>query len=276
MKTRVLTGIAILIPSIYLIGWSPQWLFLAVLVVLVERGLHEYILIARQSGFDVLPAIMYAAGAAVCIVRWPDLYRHGILLWPLSWILLLLIPLWALRKSANLEQYLGSVSATLFGIFYVAFTFSCLFPLRFSGMASDLANGRQIVFFLFAVICVGDIFAYFTGRAFGRKSMSPRISPKKTWEGAMGGLAASVILGWVYARCFWQGRNWEIIILLAFLVAIAGQMGDLVESAMKRGAHLKDSGAILPGHGGLLDRVDSLLLGAPVLWLALTLRSYLH
>lgn len=276
MKTRVLTGIAILIPSIYLIGWSPQWLFLAVLVVLVERGLHEYILIARQSGFDVLPAIMYAAGAAVCIVRWPDLYRHGILLWPLSWILLLLIPLWALRKSANLEQYLGSVSATLFGIFYVAFTFSCLFPLRFSGMASDLANGRQIVFFLFAVICVGDIFAYFTGRAFGRKSMSPRISPKKTWEGAMGGLAASVILGWVYARCFWQGRNWEIIILLAFLVAIAGQMGDLVESAMKRGAHLKDSGAILPGHGGLLDRVDSLLLGAPMLWLALTLRSYLH
>ncbi|HLI34103.1 MAG TPA: phosphatidate cytidylyltransferase [Terriglobia bacterium] len=276
MKTRVLTGIAILIPSIYLIGWSPQWLFLAVLVVLVERGVYEYILIARQSGFDVLPAIMYAAGAAVCIVRWPDFYRHGILLWALSWILLLLIPVWALRKSANLEQYLGSVSATLFGIFYVAFTFSCLFPLRFSGMASDLANGRQIVFFLFAVICVGDIFAYFTGRAFGRKSMSPRISPKKTREGALGGLAASVILGWVYARCFWQRGDWKIILLLAFLVAVAGQIGDLIESAMKRGAHLKDSGAILPGHGGLLDRVDSLLLGAPVLWLALTLRSYIH
>src|SRR5579875_3543969 len=126
MKTRVLTGIAILIPSVYL----------------VERGLHEYILIVRQTGFNILPVVMYVSGAAVCMVRWPDLYDHGILLWVLSWLLLLLIPLWALRRISHLEQYLETVSTTLFGIFYVAFTFSCLFPLRFSGMASDLADGR--------------------------------------------------------------------------------------------------------------------------------------
>src|SRR5579875_1964543 len=121
MKTRVLTGIAILIPSVYLIGWSPKWLFLAVLVVLVERGLHEYILIVRQTGFNILPVVMYVSGAAVCMVRWPDLYDHGILLWVLSWLLLLLIPLWALRRTPDcLLPVRGDLCGRYFCIFHRA------------------------------------------------------------------------------------------------------------------------------------------------------------
>ncbi|MGH9449465.1 MAG: phosphatidate cytidylyltransferase [Terriglobia bacterium] len=276
MKTRVLTGVAILVPAIYLLGWSPKWLFMAAMIALAERCLYEYFFISRQSGVKGLPAVGYVGGGAICVLQWPALrYSQGIVFVALI-VLLVLVPSLALWKTPDLRQYLGSATATLFGLFYVAFTFSCLFPLRFAGMGAGLANGRQIVFFLFAVICAGDIFAYFTGRFLGRHLMFPRVSPKKTIEGALGGLAASVVLGWVYAHWFWRTGDTKVILLLAFCVAVAGQVGDLVESALKRGAGLKDSGALLPGHGGILDRVDSLLFGAPVLWLALALRSRIH
>ncbi|MGH9470641.1 MAG: phosphatidate cytidylyltransferase [Terriglobia bacterium] len=274
MKTRVLTGIAICIPAIYLIGWSPRWLFLAVLIALVERGLYEYFLIARYSGLKVFPRIGYAAGFLICLAQWADLRHPGALELTALTIFLLIVSAAALWLTSELTLYAAGVAATFFGIFYVAFCFSCLFPLRFSSLGAGLANGRQIVFFLFAVICAGDIFAYFTGRALGRRLMFSRVSPKKTIEGAAGGLAASVVLGWAWAQWFWETKRWETVILIALCVAIAGQAGDLVESALKRGANLKDSGAILPGHGGLLDRVDSLLFGVPVLWLALMLIRY--
>jgi len=90
-------------------------------------------------------------------------------------------------------------------------------------------------------------------------------------EGSVAGLGASLLLAWVFAHWFWQTADPKTIVLLGGIVAIAGQVGDLVESALKRGANLKDSGTLLPGHGGLLDRIDSLLFGAPALWLALKL-----
>ncbi|MGH9401268.1 MAG: phosphatidate cytidylyltransferase [Terriglobia bacterium] len=276
MKTRVLTGVAILVPSIYLIGWSPKWLYLGVLIVLVERCLHEYFHITRQTGAKALPILGYAGGGAICATQWASLrYSQGLEFAALV-LLLVLIPSLALWKVSDLKEYLGAVSAAVFGVVYVAFTFSCLFPLRFSTLGSGLANGRQVVFFLFAVVIAGDIFAYFTGRLFGRRLMFQRVSPKKTIVGSVGGLAASLIIGWAYARWFWQTTDWKIVLPLALAVAIAGQTGDLVESALKRGAGLKDSGALLPGHGGLLDRVDSLLLGAPALWLMLEFRSLIH
>lgn len=276
MKIRVLTGIAICIPAIYLIGWSPRWLFLAVLIVLVERGLFEYFAIARQAGLHVFPRSGYVAGFVVCAVQWAGLRRPGAFELIALLAIFLVLSAAALWLAPELRSYPSGVTATFFGIFYVAFCFSCLFSLRFSSLGAGLANGRQIVFFLFAVICVGDIFAYFTGRAFGRHLMFSRVSPKKTIEGAAGGLAASIALGWAWAQWFWETKGWEPVILLALCVAVAGQVGDLVESALKRGANLKDSGAILPGHGGLLDRVDSLLFGAPLLWLALMLIRFTH
>lgn len=273
MKTRVLTGVAILAPAIYLLGWSPKWLFMGVMIILAERCLYEYFVISRQSGVKTLSLVGYVGGGVICILQWPALrYSQGLEFVALI-TLLILVPSIALWKTPDLKQYLGSAAATLLGLFYVAFSFSCLFPLRFDGLGVGLANGRQIIFFLFAVICAGDIFAYFTGRLLGRHLMFPRVSPKKTMEGAAGGLAASLILGWVYAHWFWRTSDTKVILLLALCVAIAGQVGDLVESALKRGASMKDSGALLPGHGGLLDRVDSLIFGAPVLWLALMLRN---
>lgn len=276
MKTRVLTGLAIVVPAFYLLGWSPKWLFMAVLIAIAERGLYEYVVISRNTGISVLAPACYAAGAALCILQWVALHdSEGIELVALV-VLLLVIPAVALWTTQDLKLYLGSAASTLLGIFYAAFCLSFLFPLRFSGVGADMANGRQIVYFLFVVICAGDIFAYFTGRWRGRHFLFPRVSPKKTLEGAAGGLAASVFFGWLYARWFWRPAHTVVILVLAVCIAVAGQIGDLVESALKRGAGMKDSGAVLPGHGGLLDRVDSLLFGALVLWLALVLRDWIH
>ena len=112
------------------------------------------------------------------------------------------------------------------------------------------------------------------GRALGRHLLSPRVSPKKTVEGAVAGLAGSLLIAGAFAHWFWPTADLKTVILLAGLIALAGQIGDLAESAMKRGAGMKDSGSILPGHGGLLDRIDALLFGAPALWLALMLKSW--
>ena len=128
---------------------------------------------------------------------------------------------------------------------------------------------------LFLVIWADDTFAYLVGHTMGRKVLFPSISPKKTLEGSVAGLVGSLLVAWGFARLFWQTASLKTVILLAGLVALFGQIGDLAESAMKRGANLKDSGSVLPGHGGLLDRVDSLLFGAPVLWLALAIYGHM-
>ncbi|MGH9358808.1 MAG: phosphatidate cytidylyltransferase [Terriglobia bacterium] len=276
MKKRVLTAVCILVPVLYLAGWSPPWLFMAALVALVEGALHEFFLIGRLAGMKPYAVMGYAAGALVCLAQWPGLENKGLLaliIVALISLVMLAVGIW---ESADLHGYSGSAAITVLGVLYVAFNLSCLFPLRFSGLGSALADGRQLVFLLLVVIVAGDIFAYFTGRLLGHTPMFSKVSPHKTVEGAIGGLAASLIFGSAYARWFWRTDDWKVALLLALAVAVAGQAGDLTESAFKRAASLKDSGAVLPGHGGILDRIDSMLFGAPVLWLALILRDILH
>ena len=162
-----------------------------------------------------------------------------------------------------------------------------------AAMASAFAFGYValplgfLVLYLLLLVWAGDIFAYFVGRSFGRHLMAPRISPKKTWEGAFGGLLASMAVGWLlyyYATpissallnahlieardgifALQKPSPWPTLLLSA-AINVAAQLGDLVESLIKRGAGAKDSGTILPGHGGMLDRIDALLFAAPLLW----------
>jgi phosphatidate cytidylyltransferase len=137
------------------------------------------------------------------------------------------------------------------------------------------------------VVWAGDIFAYFVGKAIGRHRMSPEISPKKTWEGAVASVVASVVVGTLWFQhsagiSTWllqvglierrdgmfglQQPSLGVIVALSAIVNVAAQLGDLVESLIKRGAGVKDSGAILPGHGGMLDRIDAMLFAVPVVW----------
>lgn len=270
MKSRILTALVLFPPVIYLIGWSPPWLFLMAVLLVVERALYEYFKICRHAGFKPLAPMGYVGSAAVCLAQ-----GAGFLLPvnPTLTVLILLILLTlglGLLSAVDLKDYVGAVSTTVLGFVYIGLGMSCLIPMRQSGSV----EGRKLLFFLFLVIWVGDICAFFVGRTLGRHLLFPRVSPKKTVEGGLGGLAGSLLVAGGFVHWFWQTANLETVILLAVLVAVAGQVGDLAESAMKRGADLKDSGAILPGHGGLLDRIDSLLFGAPALWLALSLKDF--
>ena len=174
-----------------------------------------------------------------------------------------------------------AAAASVFAFTYIALPMGMLVQLR------QQWAGAFYLLYLLLVVWAGDIFAYFVGKSMGRHLMAPRVSPKKTWEGAAASVIASVVVGWLlfhYAaplssamlRIGLIERRDGLfgleqpamgpVIVLTIVLNIAAQLGDLVESLIKRGAGVKDSGAILPGHGGMLDRIDALLFAAPVLW----------
>jgi len=167
-----------------------------------------------------------------------------------------------------------------------AFTYIAL-PLGFLVQIREQWSGAFLLLYLFLVVWAGDIFAYFIGRSLGRHLMSPRVSPKKTWEGAVASLLASLVVGMLLYNYALPISSFFLnahlidrrdgffalskppmgpVLLLSAAINIAAQLGDLVESLIKRGASVKDSGTLLPGHGGMLDRIDALLFAAPVLW----------
>jgi len=186
----------------------------------------------------------------------------------------------AMRRSDLATGY-PAAAASVFAFAYIAIPMALLVEIR------QQAAGAIWVIYTLLTVWAGDIFAYFVGNALGHHRMSPEISPKKTWEGAIASILASVIIGTLWfqhapgisaalLRVGLIGRRdgifgleqpslWPIIVLSA-VVNIAAQLGDLVESLIKRGAGVKDSGSILPGHGGMLDRIDAMLFAAPVVW----------
>jgi phosphatidate cytidylyltransferase len=127
-------------------------------------------------------------------------------------------------------------------------------------------EGIHWIFFVLAVNYAGDTGAYYTGRTFGRNKLAPAVSPKKTWEGSIGGLAANSLVAWIFQQTLFKTFSVGEMILLGLIVGILSQFGDLLESMIKRASGVKDSGNLFPGHGGFLDRVDSLLLPAPVVY----------
>ncbi len=186
----------------------------------------------------------------------------------------------AMRRAQMSGAY-PAAAASAFAFAYVALPMAMLVQLR------QQWAGAFWLIYLLLIVWAGDIFAYFVGRSLGRHLMAPRISPKKTWEGAAASLAASLLVGSLLFSHALQISEFLLrvrlierrdglfglekpelwpIILLTIALNIAAQLGDLVESLIKRGAGVKDSGTILPGHGGLLDRIDALLFAAPVLW----------
>lgn len=184
-------------------------------------------------------------------------------------------------RNEDLSVGYPAAAASVFAFTYIALPMAMLVQLR------QQAAGAFYLLYLLLVVWAGDIFAYFVGKSMGRHLMSPRISPKKTWEGAAASVLASVAVGWLlfsHAEAISMallrvglitrpGGMYGLetpsmlpILVLTVVLNIAAQLGDLVESLIKRGAGVKDSGSILPGHGGMLDRIDALLFAAPVLW----------
>jgi phosphatidate cytidylyltransferase len=287
MKLRALTALVLIPPVLYLSVWSPGWLFMVALLLVVERTVYEYFELSRAAGLGGYRWLGYTGSAALCLCQWADAGglppsigagAMGASVAKVLILTVLIIPVGltlALVSTRELRGYFSAACSTLFAIFYVGLMLSCLVPLRLSpALAQQTATAvppRYLLLFLFTVIWAGDIFAYVVGRGVGRTFISPHISPKKTLEGSLGGLAGSLLVAWALTR-WWQTSDLKTVMLLAGLTALAGQAGDLAESALKRCADLKDSGSLLPGHGGLLDRLDSVIFGAPALWLALALQ----
>jgi phosphatidate cytidylyltransferase len=184
----------------------------------------------------------------------------------------------------QMKDVLPAAAFSYFGFIYVAYTLGVISTI------GHFENGRVTVFVFLLVVWSGDIFAYYIGRSFGRHKLAETISPKKTWEGAIASMAGAVLVSVVlfhYVRAIGMALvklhalpsesllftdirlyapDWQLAAAFGFVVNIASQLGDLAESAFKRGADVKDSGTLLPGHGGLLDRIDAMLFAAPVLW----------
>jgi len=164
------------------------------------------------------------------------------------------------------EQGAPAMGAISFGALYLGITVSALAQLQ--------ARSPWLLLLLLAIVWLGDSAAFYVGTRFGRHKLAPVVSPNKSWEGALASLAAAGIAA--VAWSLWRGGEVDLVLVaLALVTSVAAQIGDLAESLIKRGAGVKDSGVLLPGHGGFLDRFDALTLGAPVWWLALELTGRL-
>ena len=180
---------------------------------------------------------------------------------------LIALPLASLRRGGDWGPALGDIGATLFVALFVGVLFGYLIDLRtiHDPPKGDEA-GSDLVLLLFFVVWTSDTAAYFIGSRFGRRPLAPRVSPKKTVEGAVAGVAGALLAAFVASVWFYRRLSVIDCIVLGLALGIVGLLGDLVESMLKRGAGMKDSASIVPGHGGILDRVDSLLYAGPILY----------
>lgn len=236
-------------PLLLVIVWIGQWPLWALTWILALIGSAEFSGLLRHRNLD-LP--IWGIGAFTTGVLAGNAFHWR--LWPVVVALFFLSALLGLGGSDNQRGFLTGVAA-LFGGLYLGGLFSFLIRLR------DLPNGFNVSLYVFFIIWATDAAAYFAGQSWGRHPLLPRVSPGKTWEGALSGVLVGAIAGLVFSGLIQSPLSTGA--LVGGLLSIAGQVGDLVESNLKRFVGAKDSGVLLPGHGGVLDRFDSALFAMP-------------
>jgi phosphatidate cytidylyltransferase len=273
---RVATAV-VLVPTVVACVWlGPTWLLAVLLGGVILLALYEFFKLAETSGIRGYPRWVFVCAAWIVFEQWSAtairsqalrggeslVHSGGAFSVPLE-IVLVVFALGAgciaLGSRRPLNESLPALGTSAGGLVLVALPMSYI--VRIHGVER---LGPRLLLFLLCLIWVGDTLAYYVGRAIGRLPMAPVISPKKTWEGAAANLIGSVLVAWPFAG--WLGVELTQLMSVAAIANIAGQIGDLVESSYKRGAGVKDSGTLLPGHGGVLDRIDSLIFAAPVVW----------
>lgn len=282
LATRLGTA-AVLIPYVLWVIAHGGFAYLATVIVIGLLAQKEFYGLIVDKGAKPLQAVGLVFGAAVMLVAHVGNEYHAMLLMTLS----LLVMMVAQLRKAEIQEAMASISGTFFGVFYVAWLLSHAVLLRkFTDAAAahyDAASLRTLgftpetgVFLMYyglVVIVACDAGAYFAGRAWGRRKLAPAISPNKSVEGALGGIVAGALGGLATKIAFElvlpdasAAIPWTVAILFGLVLCLVGITGDLVESLLKRDAAVKDTGALLPGMGGVLDRIDAPLLGLPVLY----------
>ena len=265
LAVRTLSGIVLAAVVLGAVAWSP-WSFGVLLLLLLVGGMHEFYALAEARGDRPQRLIGMVTGAVLFAVNFAFLSGGAgaagglrpLLAAGMAFLLLLLPLMLVCELYRRGENPAANVGVTLLGICYVALPLTLMAYIPFVGRYAW--NPWTMLFFVF-IIWANDVFAYLVGMAFGRHRLFERLSPKKSWEGFFGGVAGALVMGYVASRC--MGEAWWVWIGLALVAAVTGVLGDLVESMFKRAAGVKDSGTIIPGHGGILDRFDAMLLAAP-------------
>jgi phosphatidate cytidylyltransferase len=272
---RVLTA-AVLVPVVLVLVFLPaRWqpLFVVATALVSALAAWEYMSLARGVGAKA-PRIAVLVSTIVLFLAWwqwqdPEKF--------ISIYGILCIALFIYCTFASpISGVLADAASSIFCLFYTGMTMITIPLMR------EQANGPSLVLFLLFVVWSGDTAAYYGGRKFGRRKLAPRLSPGKTWEGSIASVLGSMAIAAILVTAATLLQRHDIVVLsypdsvtswmiMAVIANVAAQVGDLAESALKRSAGVKDSGSLLPGHGGVLDRIDALLIAAPVLWYAQTL-----
>ena len=253
LRTRLATAAVALPLLLWLIFWAPFWAFRAVVLLLTLLALVEYFHMAFRTSVP-LQSLGVAGGACVALAMGTAQDGAGffsatvMLVVVLGLVSMLLVP-------EEPGAAVGRLGHLLLGVLYAGAFLPHFIWLR----AEPEATGPSWVLFVLAVSMAGDTGGYFAGRFYGKHPLMPSVSPKKTVEGALGAVAANVVAGSVVKLLQLPGVSWAEILLLSVAAGILAQVGDLCESLLKRAFGAKDSGWLLPGHGGLLDRADSLV-----------------
>ena len=272
MKTRILTAVIalpIIIASIILPSYVPEtvWLFVGIAAFALAAGLFEFYSLTKKLELKADASIGYLGSVALFMGFVVDAPAKAsdllILLLALIVVVALITQMFRFQK--DFSKMLAGIGVTLLGVFYVAFLGGFLVAIR-TGFENRISLSTHLLGYFFLVLFGSDIGAYFFGRAFGKHKLAPSISPGKTVEGLIGGLLFAAAGAAVATLTFFQELPFQWSIPLGLVLAGVGVFGDLAESAMKRGSKTKDAASILPGHGGFLDRLDSLLFGAPILY----------
>jgi phosphatidate cytidylyltransferase len=282
LKQRIVSGVLLAVVLVAVANYLPSpacWLLLVGIAALAQ---YEFYAMMSEAGLPVFRIVGMISGAAVISstfwtigpepeqlaagYRWENL----VILATVMFVFIRQFP------QKHNEQPIITIAVTLLGVWYVAFLLNYLTRLTFGWRDTGLLHsvgptGRMMILYLVAVVKISDVGAFFTGRSLGKRKLFPRLSPKKTWEGLIGGIVSSVVVSLLF---YWltDGALGKVqfglhdAIILGLVLPVVGVLGDLFESLLKRAAQIKDSGSLIPGMGGVLDVLDSLLFGAPVLY----------
>ncbi len=252
---RIVSAVVLLPPVVFFLLYASRGLFLLLVCVVISLSLYEYfcLLPLKRLAACVVASYAFALGLALVAYVW------GVRGMPLALSLgLILLSVCALWQAESASSPFLALAHCLFGVFLIGWGLSHVVLLR------SLEAGKEFVFLLCVVVWVGDVVALYIGRGLGRHLMVPAVSPGKTWEGAVAGGLSCLVAATVGTRMLGLPLSLYQSLVFGLLIAFTAQVSDLAESLLKRYTGVKDSGTFMPGHGGLLDRLDSFFLAAPL------------